>query len=49
MLSFIAPFLAVFAIVIGSCSVYYAIGNIIRSRRPKRVEYTNINYIHFPS
>jgi len=47
MLTYVAPFLVVFIIVLCAGSVYYAIENIIRSHEPKRIKSTNLNYINF--
>lgn len=47
MLAYIAPFLIVFVLVLSAGSIYYAVENMIRSRTPKRIESTNINYINF--
>ena len=47
MLSFAAPFLIVFVLVLCAGSLYYAIENMIHSRRPKRIKSTNLNYIDF--
>ena len=47
MLAYIAPFMIVFAIVLGAGSVYYVIESLISSRPPKRTTSTNINYINF--
>lgn len=47
MFEYIAPFLIVFALVLSAGSIYYAIESMIRSRLPKRIKSTNINYINF--
>lgn len=47
MLSYIAPFLVVFIIVLCAGSMYYAIDNAIHSRMPKRIKTTDLNYIRF--
>lgn len=47
MFEYIAPFLVVSIIVLCAGSVYYAIGNMVRSRQPKRIKSTNLNYIRF--
>ena len=43
------PFLILSVIVLCGGSAYYLISNIIRSRLPKRINCTNIRYIHFHS
>lgn len=47
MLAYIAPFLIVFALVLSAGAIHYAIESMIRSRLPKRIMSTNINYINF--
>ena len=47
MLAYIAPFLALSAIVLCFGSIYYMIVNAIRSRTPKQIRTTNLNYINF--
>ena len=47
MFAYIAPFLVVSAIVLGIGSVYYAVESMLRSRRPKRINATSLNYINF--
>lgn len=41
------PFLVLSAIMLSFGSLYYILANLIRSRAPKRAEYTNITKIDF--
>lgn len=47
MFEYIAPFLVVFALIIFGGSVYFAVLSILRSRTPKQIECTTVNYINF--
>lgn len=47
MLAYIAPFLVVSIIILCAGSAYYIIENILRSRPPKRIDYTPVSHIDF--
>ena len=46
-LPFLLPFLALFALVFCTGSLYLAITNVLRSRPPKQTEYTSVSFINF--
>lgn len=46
-LSFFLPFLILFALIFCTGSLYLAIANVLRSRPPKRTEYTSVSFINF--
>lgn len=46
-LPFLLPFLALFVLVFCTGSLYLAIANVLRSRPPKRTEYTSVSFINF--
>lgn len=47
MLAYVAPFLVVFVLVLCFGALYYTMDGMIRSRLPRRVKSTNLNYINF--